>query len=360
MKAYIDYDSLRMGKSALDSLYSEVHPIYVNKLIPQYEDLLKIDDNHDNCFDPESTNLYAINDQISQKNTTINEVSGDITSAINQFIDAELGIIKNIELLGNEYNVDDVTNINSKGLDKILLNKIDYYNDDLHGMYDKKPQGPLTQEEWNRQKAILQKLLDTGQTEREKAVIYATYMSTLYPNNLKYVMGGGHKKTWDEYLGLDSTWGYTQIDEEENYYMDCSAFVLRCLINGGYDKNRGKIPEGSFNPSWAPNKYDVSADVLKNQGVVTDFTQNSDVRAGDIVNISGGGGENDHVGIIIDINKEKGQMTVAHSSGSGGMNLSTINMADGVVIQDSNDKSREGKPYFQTVTRIVYEDEELS
>lgn len=352
MKAKIDYDSLLLGKDALDNLYNEVHPSYVNKLTPQYEELLKLDDNHDNCFSSEESNLYSINDKITENNTTINETSADITLAINQFLDAELGIISNIKILGNEYKVDDVSNIKSKGLGRAFLSRTDYYAD-IYGMYDNKKEGPLTEEEWKKQTAILNKLLESGKSEREKTVIYATYLSTLYPNKLKYVLGGQHCKTREEYMGLDSTWGYPQNTNGDVQYMDCSAFVLRCLLNGGYNKDDNKFEH----PSYAPNGYDVSAAVLKNQGECTTITDNSDVRAGDIVNITGGGGGSDHVGIIIDVDKKGNRMTIAHSSGSGGMNLTTIDMNNGMVIKDSNDTSREGKPYFQTVTRIPYEDE---
>ena len=193
--------------------------------------------------------------------------------------------------------------------------------------------------------------MNSGKTQREKAVIYATYIATLYPNKLDYFLGGQHCKEREQYLGLDPVWSYA-IENEANYYMDCSAFVLRCLINGDYDTNGDKFSH----PDYYPQGYDVSAEDLKNQGRVTSFTDNSDVRAGDIVNITGGGGANDHVGIIIDVDKNNNTMTVAHSAGKGGMTLTTIDMNTGIVIQDSNNPSREGKTYFQTVTRIPYED----
>ncbi len=352
MKAIIDYDSLQLGKSALSDLYSEVHPSVVKQLDPLYESLLQLDDDHDNCFSSEETNLYAISDEITKNNTLINETSSDIETVINQFMDAELGIINKLKIFDKEYQVDDVSKIQSKGLAKAFLSRTDYYSN-IHGMYDNKKDGPLSEEEWKKQSAILNKLLADGNSERERAVIYATYIATMYPNKLKYILGGNHCKTKDEYMGLDSTWGYPKDTDGKIDYMDCSAFVLRCLFNGGYNKNDNKFEH----PSYAPKGYDVSADVLKNQGLCTEFTNNADVRAGDIVNISGGGGGDDHVGFIIDVDKNNNRMTVAHSSGSGGMNLTTIDMSSGNVIQDSNNTDREGKPYFQTVTRIPYEDE---
>lgn len=358
---YIDYDSLIRGKSNLDSLYNEVHPSYTTKLTPLYEELLKLDDDHDNCFSGEESNLYAINTDINSINTSINELTMDIDTTVNQFLEAELGIIDKITLIEKDnvfgkyrltqYNTSDLS-IQSKGLGTAFLNRQDY-SSDIHGIYNNKKDGPLSTKEWKRQSAILDKLMNSGKSEREKAVIYATYIATLYPNKLPYILGGQHCKTRDEYMGLDSTWGYPQDRSDEVQYMDCSAFVLRSLINGGYNSADNKFEH----PNYAPNGYDVSAEVLKSQGKCTEFTDNSDVRAGDIVNITGGGGEYDHVGIIIDVDKKGKQMTVAHSSGSDGMNLTTINTETGVVIQDSNNQEREGKPYFQTVTRIPYEDE---
>ena len=351
---HIDYDSLLQGAQSLDGLYNEVHPAYINKLSPLYEELLTLDDNHDDCFSSEEEGLYAINDEITKNNTNINELSIDINKTVTMFVEAELGIIDSIELLDEdnklkEFNVKDLT-IQSKGLGTAFLNRTDY-SADLHGMYENKKEGPLTEEEWEKQNEILKKLMASGKTQREKAVIYATYIATMYPNKLYYYLGGQHCKEREQYLGLDPIWGYP-IENKGRYYMDCSAFVLRCLINGDYGANGGKFSH----PDYYPQGYDVSAEDLKNQGRVTSFTDNSDVRAGDIVNITGGGGANDHVGIIIDVDKNSNTMTVAHSSGKGGMNLTTIDMETGQVVQDSNDPSREGKTYFQTITRIPYED----
>ena len=139
----VDYDSLLQGVQNLDSLYNEVHPTYINKLSPLYEDLLTLDDNHDNCFSGEEENLYAINDEITKNNTSINELSIDINKTTTMFLEAELGIIDSIELLDEnnklkEYKVKDLT-IKSKGLGTAFLNRTDYGN--IHDFYKNKKEG---------------------------------------------------------------------------------------------------------------------------------------------------------------------------------------------------------------------------
>ena len=359
---YIDYESLLTGKQSLDSLYNEIHPTYINKLKPLYEDLLLLDDNHDNCFSGEEDGLYAINDEINKNDTTINELSIDITETVEMFVEVELGIIDSIKLLDEknelkDYKVNNVV-IKSKGLGTAFLHMTDYNNGELEKiMQKKKPKGPLSDEEYKKQTEILNRLMASGKTEREKATIYATYLAILYPNQLGYFWGGGHCKYKDELMGIDPTWGYPKTVTSEGpskgstrpYSVDCSGFVVRSLINGGYDKL----------PVESTGYYDINAGTLMNQGRTTPITDLSGVQAGDIVNI----GTNQHVGIIIDVNEQNGTMAIAHSSGNGGMNITTINTVEksnckvGEVLDDSNDPSRKGSTYFETVTRLTYDDE---
>ena len=351
----IDYESLSDAKTNLNNLIDKVHPSYVNKLKPLYEELLKLDDNHDNCCSNESENLYSINDGIGTINKKITGLTEDIFQVNNQFVEAELDIIDSLKIFGEEYKLNELK-IESKGLGIGFINYKDYYDNNLSKLYNnKKDSGPLTEEEFKSEQAILSKLLASGRNEREKAIIYATYIATLYPNKLNYFWGGGHYKTEEGLKGIDSNWGYPKLvtspDNEttgtmQKDAMDCSGFVTRALVNGGYKK----IPQ-------TDGYYDANAAMIERLGETTSINDLHNVKSGDIVTIRNEKGTATHIGIIIDKDNKSNKMTVAHSSGTGGMNVTTINMKDGKVLDDSNSPDRIGNVYFTNVTRLKYEDE---
>lgn len=212
--------------------------------------------------------------------------------------------------------------------------------------------------------AQLEKELKTAENTRDRTVIAAKFLSTKFPK-LPYFWGGGHDQTVQELKGIDLSWGQkkkvtkansTNYKVGKEYFnsLDCSGFVSWCLVNGGY-----------------PLKYVKRAsefDIFDQKRSLTDKDILNDVKPGDLAWMD------KHIGIIIDVNQETKELTIAHVSGSGGgMNITTQSTVTGKItkddvgvnydinIRDKNNnptllENRVGSDYFTHIIPVSYSD----
>ena len=214
----------------------------------------------------------------------------------------------------------------------------------------------LTDEEYKKYSNIFNDFLAKhSKTKRERTAAAAIFLTTMFPK-LPYFWGGGHNETPKELTGINQNWGMqdTIISGGDDKYilgsqwpksLDCSGFVSWCLINGGNTLDH------------CYNTFD-----FRNHGTVHQITERgiiNKVHVGDLADEVKG---TEHVGIIVDVNKDGNTITVAHCSGSGeGMNLTTIDTNSGIVIKDEigpTGKSRVGNVYFKNVVLWNYDDEQ--
>ncbi len=214
----------------------------------------------------------------------------------------------------------------------------------------------------------LRAFLATKNGTRNKVALAAIFLATQFPK-IPYFWGGGHTDTKEEMTGINQTWGIDKpiVFGGDDYYiqgeqfpnsLDCSGFVTWCMLNGGYE----------VDPYIQPSGYCLGSEDLKKLGPSKSLTDPSifeTVQVGDVGYMSG------HVGIVIDVNEDKKEITFAHVSGSGyGMNITTMSTETGEIVNDilgaipKIDKNgnpiprpnRIGNKYFTDIISISYPD----
>ncbi|MBQ9011251.1 MAG: hypothetical protein IJ093_01210 [Bacilli bacterium] len=172
----------------------------------------------------------------------------------------------------------------------------------------------------------LEEKLSLYNTVREKAVAAALFLTTNFPK-LPYFWGGGHLENYEEILGINKKLGSIQtiIAGNDPYYIkdkkfiygyDCSGFVSWCLINSGYKK---------INKCLIVKEMLSLGDLIN----ITDKNVLKKAKLGDLAWQEG------HIGIIVDINKEKNEISVAHSADSyGGMTITTQSVTTGLITKE--------------------------
>lgn len=214
--------------------------------------------------------------------------------------------------------------------------------------------------DFNKYQKELNMVINNSFGVRDRVVNIARYMAICF-FKLPYFWGGGHHQSYFYMQGLDQEWGMRMpiLDggscnfKVGGYYpksLDCSGFVMWCLINGGYDTFKYARDGVSLNSSdlYKMGKhYDINdKNILKI------------VKNGDFAYMKG------HIGIIVFVDELNESISVAHISFSGeGMNLTTISTKSGLVIEDdlgeminSSYKNRILKPYFTEIVSIKYDD----
>lgn len=208
----------------------------------------------------------------------------------------------------------------------------------------------------------LKEYLSHFTTTREKTVAAAIFLSTMFPK-IHYLKGGGHTENTEELRGIDPEWG--KIIESEYSFkdivehkaksdvpngLDCSGLVMWCLKNGGYEDvtNRRAIDY---------LKIGESINMFENEKLY------DQVQKGDLC-YKDNKADGQHIGIIVDIDKDNKLITVAHTSGSGdGTNLTTISTETTKIVKDEigsrgtdRVKNPEYNNYFDTIIKVPYEE----
>ena len=185
----------------------------------------------------------------------------------------------------------------------------------------------------------LDSLLKNTSGTRNKTIASALFLATTFPH-LPYFWGGGHESI---YNGLDPSWGtpktviaggHETTGTKQPYSLDCSGYVSWALKNGGYNIESPKVTK----------ELEKMGDVRTLKGIDTNTINN-----GDLAYMDG------HVGMVINV--EGNKVTVAHCSGSGnGMNITTMDVTTGKVVEDATNKERIGNEYFDRIISIDYKD----
>ena len=199
-------------------------------------------------------------------------------------------------------------------------------------------------------------------TAREKVVVAAEFLATKFPK-LPYFWGGGHFESTEESKGINKKIGSMEkcqapgnsnypYGQEFYYAYDCSGFTIWCLLNSGAFTN---IKPSDYNAA-------ILSDLGEKRSIVG-TTEN--IKPGDLAVITEENGNVSHVGIIIGV--EEDQITIAHTSDSGGgMNITTQSTTTGEIIKDdigSNKdinqnnkdiKPRVGEKYFTDIVLMNY------
>ncbi|MBQ9011250.1 MAG: C40 family peptidase [Bacilli bacterium] len=198
---------------------------------------------------------------------------------------------------------------------------------------------------------------------RERAVAAAVFLATNFPK-LPYFWGGGHSESYEEMLGINRKLGSSQIVTEAygeeyiqgqsyTYGYDCSGFVSWCLINAGYPNFTRTEVVRELNNIEGSQRIGIAS-----EGAI------EKVKPGDLAIIG-----DSHIGIVIDVNKETNEITIAHESGSGGgMNITTQSTLTGKITADDlgstndiNQNNKEIQPridqnYFTEIVLMDYPD----
>ena len=211
---------------------------------------------------------------------------------------------------------------------------------------------PETLEMYNRE--LEEYIAQHGSSQRERAVAAAIFLATMFPK-IPYFWGGGHELSATELIGINPNWGTEgtiQFGGDDKYKkgtkwpysLDCSGFVSWCMINAG-------IPLGyCYNTTNFGENHTHHS--ITEEGII------DNIHVGDLAFRAKGG---EHVGIIVDVDRENNTITIAHVSGSGeGMNLTTMNTITGEIVEDSMGRTgdREDKYYFEEIILWDYDDEQ--
>ena len=281
----------------------------------------------------------------------LEEIKSDLQELNTNLNEANLSIIEVTELLTKIYDGLGVSsNSNIENSLKNLILKSDFKVSE-----ESMPEEGFS--EWQVQyynKLLTEYLSEHNNSQREKSVAAAIFLTTMFPK-LPYFWGGGHDETKDELIGIDASWGTQKeivFGGDEDYIigskwpksLDCSGFVSWCMINA----------DANINSCYSTTDF-------KTKGQLHSITEENiidKVQIGDLADFARGA---EHVGIIVNIEKENNTITVAHCSGSGkGMNLTTIDTQTGLVVADDvglTGNSRVGEKYFENIILWNYNDE---
>lgn len=305
----VNYTSLLASSSPLENS-AEISKSKTKNLSDIRENIQNLGKEHDNCFGNLTDDIeYDLNNIIAK----MNQLSNDMATTVNIFSQAELANIEGIK-------------ITSVGLDNALKSQYNStFNEELTG-YD-----------YEYYQNLFNKTISMASDERTKSTMAAIFLATSFPH-MNYFWGGGHDKICN---GLDPTWGQPRVvtaegsestGTERPNSLDCSGYVSWVLKNGGYNI------EGPMT-TWDLEK-------IGNKIPITAATQNN-IQAGDLASMEG------HIGMIIKV--DGNEITVSHCSGTGGMSITKMNTATGLVTEDWNkEANRVGQPYFTDIIKVNY------
>lgn len=305
----VNYTSLLASTAPLENS-AEISKNKTRNLSDIREDIQNLGKSHDNCFGNLTDDIeYDLNNAIEK----ITQLSNDIMTTVSVFSQTELANIEGIK-------------ITSVGLDNALKSQYNStFNEELTG-YD-----------YEYYQNLFNKTISMAPDERTKSTMAAIFLATSFPH-MNYFWGGGHDKICN---GLDPTWGQPRVvtaegsestGTERPNSLDCSGYVSWALKNGGYNI------EGPMT-TWDLEK-------IGNKIPITAATQNN-IQAGDLASMEG------HIGMIIKV--DGNEITVSHCSGTGGMSITKMNTATGLVTEDWNkEANRVGQPYFTDIIKVNY------
>ena len=190
----------------------------------------------------------------------------------------------------------------------------------------------------------------TTDSQREKAVLNAIFMTTIFPH-MPYFWGGGHDYDVD---GVDPRWGMiSEIKDGDDpdqpkgslhpLSFDCSGFVDWLIYNSGFDRNQ-------INYSLLADDYASYGTTLKMK-----TAEAIDIlKPGDLAHMDYYKGDFDpHVGMIV--SKKGAEITIAHCCGRSGITLTTMDINTGKIIDDSASPDRIGEDYFTDFVALNYD-----
>lgn len=305
----VNYTSLLASSSPLENS-AEISKSKTKNLSDIRENIQNLGKEHDNCFGNLTDDIeYDLNNIIAK----MNQLSNDMATTVNIFSQTELANMEGIK-------------ITSIGL-----------NDALKSQYSNTFNEELTGYDFEYYQKLFNKVLSMASDERAKSTMAAIFLATSFPH-MNYFWGGGHDKICN---GLDPTWGQPRVvtaegsestGTERPNSLDCSGYVSWALKNGGYNI------EGPMT-TWDLEK-------IGNKIPITAATQNN-IQAGDLASMEG------HIGMIIKV--DGNEITVSHCSGTGGMSITKMNTATGLVTEDWNkEANRVGQPYFTDIIKVNY------
>lgn len=305
----VNYTSLLASSSPLENS-AEISKNKTRNLSDIREDIQNLGKSHDNCFGNLTDDIeYDLNNAIEK----ITQLSNDIMTTVNIFSQTELANMEGIK-------------ITSIGL-----------NDALKSQYSNTFNEELTGYDFEYYQKLFNKVLSMAADERAKSTMAAIFLATSFPH-MNYFWGGGHEKICN---GLDPTWGQPKVvtaegsestGTERPNSLDCSGYVSWALKNGGYNI------DGPMT-TWDLEK-------IGNKIPITTATQNN-IQVGDLASMEG------HIGMIIKV--DGNEITVSHCSGTGGMSITKMNTATGLVTEDWNkEANRVGQPYFTDIIKVNY------
>lgn len=305
----VNYTSLLASTAPLENS-AEISKSKTRNLSDIREDIQNLGKSHDNCFGNLTDDIeYDLNNAIEK----ITQLSNDIMTTVSIFSQTELANMEGIK-------------ITSIGL-----------NDALKSQYSNTFNEELTDYDFEYYQKLFNKVLSMASDERAKSTMAAIFLATSFPH-MNYFWGGGHDKICN---GLDPTWGQPRVvtaegsestGTERPNSLDCSGYVPWALKNGGYNI------EGPMT-TWDLEK-------IGNKIPITAATQNN-IQAGDLASMEG------HIGMIIKV--DGNEITVSHCSGTGGMSITKMNTATGLVTEDWNkEANRVGQPYFTDIIKVNY------
>lgn len=305
----VNYTSLLASTAPLENS-AEISKSKTKNLSDIRENIQNLGKEHDNCFGNLTDDIeYDLNNAIEK----ITQLSNDIMTTVNIFSQTELANMEGIK-------------ITSIGL-----------NDALKFQYSNTFNEELTGYDFEYYQKLFNKVLSMASDERTKSTMAAIFLATSFPH-MNYFWGGGHDKICN---GLDPTWGQPRVvtaegsestGTERPNSLDCSGYVSWALKNGGYNIDG---PMTTWDLEKIGNKIPITA-----------ATQNN-IQAGDLASMEG------HIGMIIKV--DGNEITVSHCSGTGGMSITKMNTATGLVTEDWNkEANRVGQPYFTDIIKVNY------
>lgn len=319
--------------------------------------------NHDNCLAPYEGELNAIVTEVDNSINKMDNLSELCMVAFNAFLTAESNIVDGvgtIDINGTKFSN---VKIESSGMKEYVNSYFD--NNNLAGSINPNNlDGMLSEEEWQRYELMFKKAMNESTDKKEKAVIAAVFMTSVYPH-IPYDWGGGHyqsdyycEDSINKYLG--ETYNGLHCDFQEDQRLrtyDCSGFTSWVLREAGYPEEKWAYEDGGS------KCYNNVANIVahsNNQQVLGPNFDISNCSPGDIAYMRKGDGlgaiDDEHIGVIVAVDGD--EITVAHVSGGGapnhlqsesaGSGYTKINVKTGKVTDDSSSKleSRKNIVYF--------------
>ncbi|MBR3897973.1 MAG: C40 family peptidase [Bacilli bacterium] len=197
-------------------------------------------------------------------------------------------------------------------------------------------------------KIRMEEIIGNSKNQREIVTNLAIFISSEFPK-LPYCLDYSSGHDGASLKGLD--WTKEIIQREDGSYnertLDCSGLVTWCMENAGIEIEEPANTTTYRNMVGEENISAFIGNDLEN------------VKPGDLAFNPNG---YQHIGVIASVNKENHEITVVHTSGSGGgVNITTLNTDTGKITSDdtgSTGINRVGQEnYFTEIFHVPYKDE---